>query len=561
MGRSGYGTVGGRRSGGSAAWQWIFIGLMVGLGCSAIFVLTLLTLGVIEIGGDDDEPQSIASNTDVPAPAVDIQGTADAAVAVALTANANALGEQEQPQAQPTQDNQPAAAPEEVDVEATVNAAIAATQAAAQPTAQAGVIQPATATPIVTQPDPNRPVTATLATGGGLVDPVESTGSETVDEEPAAPLQQPEQPTEIAGVPQPGDVDDPGLERLLSLRTASTRVESGTFTMGTEFGEIRAAVTECIERDEADCQTAYGQDSTPAHPVTVNTFWMDVTEVTNEQFVAFLNYLGPGSHRNGCSGFMCSETTAENENTYITFDSQNYDIGEFQQNFPVSDVTWYAAELYCETMGGRLPTEAEWEFAARGPQGNLYPWGPTWNMDFARTSRPLPRTNGPVEVGSIAQNASIFGIQDMAGNVAEWTADWYFQDYYAQVAAQAGDQPVLNPTGPTGGTQKVVRGGSWDTPPFFSRSVHRQAWEPNDPQLWIGFRCVYDTDPTGMTVNVQTTQPQGGNTSDLAPADTANQGGGSEAVTEEPIDSRPGLPGAVMPNVSATPVPQVPPGG
>ena len=134
MGRAGYGTVGGRRSG-NAAWQWILIGLMVGFGCAAIFVLTLLTLGVIEIGGTDDEPQSIAAATDVPAPEVNIQGTVDAAVAAALAANADAIVEQQptdQPDADPTQgeigtsDMEPTA-----DVDATIEAAVASTQAAA----------------------------------------------------------------------------------------------------------------------------------------------------------------------------------------------------------------------------------------------------------------------------------------------------------------------------------------------------------------------------------------------------------------------------------------------
>ena len=318
------------------------------------------------------------------------------------------------------------------------------------------------------------------------------------------------------GIPQADEVEDPRLQRLLQLRTQAAQVTGGQqFTMGTDLGEIRSAVTECVERDGLPCQTSDGQDSTPSHPVIVDTFWMDVTEVTNEQFVAFLNYLGPGSHRNGCDGFLCAETTSENENTYITFDSQNYDIGEFQQNFPVSDVTWYGAQNYCEALGGRLPTEAEWEYAARGSDGRIYPWGSTWNMDWARTSVPT-RLNVPVEVGSIQANASAFGVSDMAGNVAEWTSDWYSPDYYNLVASQTGGQPALSPTGPSAGVEKVVRGGSWDAPPFFARSVHRQSSPPNEPQLWIGFRCVYDTDPSGATVNINVqTAPQGGDSSGL----------------------------------------------
>ncbi|MBZ0290677.1 MAG: formylglycine-generating enzyme family protein, partial [Anaerolineae bacterium] len=147
-------------------------------------------------------------------------------------------------------------------------------------------------------------------------------------------------------------------------------------------------------------------------------------------------------------------------------------------------------------------TEAEWERAARGPQNFLYPWGNTFTTDFAKTSRPRPddpTLAGAVAVGSYTSGASFYGMLDMSGNIAEWVSDWYSPSYYTQLA-QSG-QAVLNPQGPPAGTEKVVRGGSWDTPPFFARTIHRQSAEPQNQTLWLGFRCAQDgtASPTGDT--------------------------------------------------------------
>jgi formylglycine-generating enzyme required for sulfatase activity len=166
-------------------------------------------------------------------------------------------------------------------------------------------------------------------------------------------------------------------------------------------------------------------------------------------------------------------------------------------------VTWYGAQSYCEAIGRRLPTEAEWERAARGPQNFLYPWGNLFTTDNAKTSRPRPddpSLAGAVAVGSYPTGASLYGMLDMAGNVAEWVSDWYSPTYYTQLT-QTG-APVLNPQGPPAGTSKVVRGGSWDTPPFFARSVHRQESEPQNQTLWLGFRCAL-RQPVAQTTLVQ----------------------------------------------------------
>ncbi|PJF33776.1 MAG: hypothetical protein CUN57_01270, partial [Phototrophicales bacterium] len=168
-------------------------------------------------------------------------------------------------------------------------------------------------------------------------------------------------------------------EVLQSIRSLTVSIPGGTFTMGTTPSEVVQAVEECTTRDAGACVAAYGEDSYPAHPVTLNPFLMETTEVTFAQYVTFLNVKGPNSHLNGCAGFPCIETRNENPDAVVTFDSANYSIVETLAEHPVYGVTWYGAREYCEAIGRRLPTEAEWERAARGDDGRIYPWGNTWD--------------------------------------------------------------------------------------------------------------------------------------------------------------------------------------
>jgi formylglycine-generating enzyme required for sulfatase activity len=130
---------------------------------------------------------------------------------------------------------------------------------------------------------------------------------------------------------------------------------------------------------------------------------------------------------------------------------------------PVVMVTWHGAAAYCEWAGGRLPTEAEWEYAARGPKGNLYPWGdapPTCDLaNYGDCSRVL------VQAGSRPAGASWCGALDMAGNVWEWVADWFGS--YSGLAQE-------NPTGPASGDVPVLRGGGWHSPRRELRAAYRQ---------------------------------------------------------------------------------------
>jgi formylglycine-generating enzyme required for sulfatase activity len=277
-------------------------------------------------------------------------------------------------------------------------------------------------------------------------------------------------------------------------------IPAATFQMGTTPLEVFQAVDECTTRDGGNCQASYGEDASPPFQVRLEAYQIETTEVTFRQYVAFLNYLRSQgvSHLNGCNGFICIQTVNErpSPNGVITFDGQNYNAPPGLLSHPVYGVTWYGANAYCTALGRRLPTEAEWELAARGLDGRIYPWGNVWNNNLAKTNRPREAPPGTVPVGTYPLGASPFGVLDMAGNVAEWVNDWYEPTYYNQQANLP--QPVFNPAGAPIASQKVLRGGSWDGVPFFSRSVHRQSWFPApdgntaDYPRWVGFRCAAD---------------------------------------------------------------------
>ena len=285
----------------------------------------------------------------------------------------------------------------------------------------------------------------------------------------------------------PGSGNPAVIAALEGLLTELLPVSGGTFVMGTTPTEVLAAVQACVA-DGGNCQLTFGEDSSPPHSVTLNAFRMERTEVTYAQYLAFLNALGPRSHLDGCDGQACLATLNETDLSNVTFDSVNYRVPGVLANRPVAGVTWFGARAYCEAVGRRLPSEAEWERAARSNDDRIFPWGNLRDVALANTSSRVDRTaeqRGADPVGSYPAGA--YGLLDMAGNVAEWVLDWYSPVFYRQAAASG-----LNPHGPPVGTEKVLRGGSWDARIFFARSAHRQSLAPDQQAFYVGFRCAAD---------------------------------------------------------------------
>lgn len=199
------------------------------------------------------------------------------------------------------------------------------------------------------------------------------------------------------------------------------------------------------------------KDDRPVKPIHVDGFYMDQTEVTNAEYAKFVAATKHRAPYHWPEGKVAAGT----------------------ESFPVANVSWEDASAYAKWAGKRLPTEAEWERACRGlREGAKFPWGNT------KASEKLARygkTTGPQAVKQCAANE--FGLSDMAGNVWEWTADWYDRDYYAQAADR-------NPKGPEKGRYRVIRGGSWADVEKYLTCSYRSWARAGERSPNIGFRCV-----------------------------------------------------------------------
>ena len=202
----------------------------------------------------------------------------------------------------------------------------------------------------------------------------------------------------------------------------------------------------------------------PMRRVQLSSFWIDRHEVTNAQY------------RRCVEAGICSPPK-----TREAFDDSQ------RTNHPVTNVTWTQARVYCQWLGKRLPTEAEWEKAARGADGRRYPWGngeeaiKTW----LKERDPRSGSNGPAPVGSVPETASPYGVDDLVGNVWEWVKDWYAEDFYMMA-------PSHDPQGPPRGSFRVLRGGDWSQSPLELRASYR-GWD--EMTYWgptLGFRCADD---------------------------------------------------------------------
>jgi serine/threonine-protein kinase len=216
-------------------------------------------------------------------------------------------------------------------------------------------------------------------------------------------------------------------------------VPAGEFTMGSQHIDPEAQA-----------------DEIPQHTLQLDAFWVDRTEVTNAMFTHCVE-------AGGCTAPM---------------HSSHYSMPDYADH-PVAGVTWFQAEAYCHWAGRRLPTEAEWEKAARGPDGRLYPWGnaapDATLLNFAR------QVGDTTSVGSYPAGASPYGALDMAGNVWEWVSDGYDPNYYTHT-------PTTNPPGGTSANQRVIRGGAWGVDARAVRLANR-FWAFPGRNDTDGFRC------------------------------------------------------------------------
>ncbi len=200
----------------------------------------------------------------------------------------------------------------------------------------------------------------------------------------------------------------------------------------------------------------------PEHRVKLSAYWIDRTEVTNAQW------------RKCVAAGGCPELTDKTSST-----RPDYHTNPAYDNFPVVNVSWMFADAYCRWAGRRLPTEAEWEKAARNGDGRIYPWG----NDAPNERRAnFQGKDDTVAVGSYPWGASPYGVLDMAGNVYEWVHDWYLQGYYK-------NSPVDNPKGPDAGQARLMRGGAFGSGADAVKSS-RRVWEGFYKEMnYVGFRC------------------------------------------------------------------------
>jgi sulfatase modifying factor 1 len=219
-------------------------------------------------------------------------------------------------------------------------------------------------------------------------------------------------------------------------------VPAGEFTMGSEQGD---------------------DDEQPVHRVSLDSFYLDTFEVTNGRFAKFVAAI----QSEPPWGFADQETPV------------------VQAEQPVRWVNWMDALGYCLWAGKRLPTEAEWEKAARGTDGRTYPWG---NAPPTAAHAVFGLTEGDETVSPIGTRdlgSSPYGVHDLAGNLYEWVTDWYDDAFYTQHSPS-------NPRGPVEGTTKVQRGGSYINSPYRLRSAFRTKGDPTEHAPHVGFRCAQD---------------------------------------------------------------------
>jgi formylglycine-generating enzyme required for sulfatase activity len=262
----------------------------------------------------------------------------------------------------------------------------------------------------------------------------------------------------------------PRKEGLRLKSPPAVLIGSGWFTMGSTESDLEYVAGMCAlnENSPEACSSEMFRDELPAHRVFLSTYRMDRTEVSNR------------AYRLCVLANRCAPPRISDLDERIARPEQ-----------PVTGVAWVEAERYCRSKGGRLPTEAEWERAAKGTGGRRFPWGNFYNDRLANHGQaggqpdPVDGYRFAAPVDSYPDGGNERGLRNLAGNVWELTADWYAPDYYRR-------SERVDPKGPPVGTARAMRGGSWRSPAFMLRVTQRASIDENEVRLDVGFRCAYD---------------------------------------------------------------------
>lgn len=263
------------------------------------------------------------------------------------------------------------------------------------------------------------------------------------------------------------------MTEVVSSRGEASFIPSGEFVMGSTQRDLAYAIWLCQLSSPRPCERMNFVSETPPHRVRTSAYWIGVTEIDNERYEACV--------RAGA----CMPRTSHRPDP--RFDAAD---------LPVVDVSHGEALTYCRWRSGRLPTEAEWERAARGSTSRRFPWGNLYNNALCNHGRAtLPNHDDSdgyryvAPVYSYPESRSPYGLLNTSGNVWEWVADWYADDAYG-----SGDD-FADPRGPQSGRLRVIRGGSWATPAYAVRTTVRGHVSERERAVDIGFRCAWDRAP------------------------------------------------------------------
>lgn len=275
-------------------------------------------------------------------------------------------------------------------------------------------------------------------------------------------------PTESfpAPIEVPADISAPSTDTMQAIQVM-VDPKDGMVLVHIPAGEFKMGSSRT-----ADPQTL--DEELPQHIVFLKDYWIDKTEVSNAQY-----------------GMCVAEGACTKPANSHSATRGSYYEDSLYADYPVIYVSWSQAAAYCAWAGRRLPTEAEWEKAARGPDGYIYPWGNTFDGSLANYCDINCRTDwkdnrfddGYIDtapVGGYPGGASVYDVLDIAGNVYEWVADWYGP-------YRPGNQ--INPAGPDSGLEKIIRGGAWGDDPVHVRASIRSHLKADNWLDFIGFRC------------------------------------------------------------------------